>query len=293
MTETYSRATRRRFAPISSICNNKGLTVGLIVFLLIALLALFAPLISPHDPYSGSLSQRLIGPIWTESGTWAHPLGTDTQGRDYLSRLLYGARVSLSVGILATVLACVIGSALGIVAGYFGGKVDAAIMFIVTVRVSMPVILISLAVLAASGASFVVVVVTLGCLLWDRFAIVLRSATQQIRSNEFVVAARSMGCSPAYILVREVLPNVLSPLVVIASLEIAHAILVESTLSFLGLGVPPPVPSWGLMISEGRALLFAHPWLVTIPGIAIMVLVLAVNMMGDGVRRLTAPSEER
>jgi peptide/nickel transport system permease protein len=270
---------------------HRGFTFGAIVLGAIVLMALFAGLISPHDPLDQQLERKLVPPIWhaSEKATWAHPLGTDHLGRDYLSRILHGARLSLLIGVCAMLISGLIGTALGIAAGYFGGRVDAAVNFIVTTRLAMPVILVALAVASLMGTSLAVIIWVLGLLLWDRFAVVIRSATQQVRSQEYILAARALGCSTARIVLTEVMPNIANHLIVIATLEMAHAILLEAALSFLGLGVQPPTPSWGLMVSEAKGLMFFDPWLITIPGTALFLLVLAINLLGDGVRDATAP----
>ena len=255
---------------------------------IIVLLAVFAPLVAPHDPYRQDLLARMIPPVFL-GGTWEHPLGTDALGRDYLSRLLYGARISLMIGFVTAFISAVIGSTLGIVGGYFGGKVDAAVTFLISVRLAMPVVLVALAVVALLGGSLIVMMTVLGLLLWDRFAVVLRTATKQVRSMEYVAAAEVLGASLPRILVKDILPNVMSQLIVIATLEMAHAILLEASLSFLGLGVRPPTPSWGLMISEGKEMLLFQPWLIAIPGVALFLVVVSINMFGDGVRDITAP----
>jgi peptide/nickel transport system permease protein len=216
-------------------------------------------------------------------------LGTDQLGRDYLSRLVYGAQVSLLIGFSAMLISGVIGTLLGMVAGYFGGRVDMAVSFLVTTRLSMPLVLVALAVVSIVGSSLAVVIWVLGLLMWDRFAVVMRSATQQIRAREFVTAAEALGCSTPRILFTEVAPNVLNQLIVVATLDMAQAILLEAALSFLGLGVQPPTPSWGLMVSEAKGLMFFDAWLITIPGVALFLLVLAINMLGDGLRDVTAP----
>ena len=256
---------------------------------LIILMAICAPLVAPHDPYAQDLTRRLIPPFWHETGSWTHPLGTDALGRDYLSRIIYGARVSLIIGISTAIISGIIGCALGVTAGFFGGRVDAAISFVFAVRLSMPVVLIALAVVAIVGGSLETVVAVLGLLLWDRYAVVMRSATQQVRSLDYVAAAQAIGCSTTRIICAEIMPNVLSNLIVVATFEVAHAILLEAALSFLGLGVQPPLPSWGLMISEGREHLLFEPWVIVIPGLALSILVLAVNMLGDGLRDIAAP----
>ena len=268
-----------------------GLLIGGTILTTIVLMAVLAPLIAPHDPYDQQLARKLIPPIWHASAkaTWTHPLGTDQLGRDYLSRLLYGAQISLMIGFSAMLISGVIGTVLGVLAGYFGGRVDMVVNFIVTTRLSMPVVLVALAVVSIVGSSLTVVIWVLGLLIWDRFAVVMRSATQQIRAREFITAAQALGCSTPRILFTEVAPNILNHLIVVATLEMAHAILLEAALSFLGLGVQPPTPSWGLMVSEAKGLMFFDPWLITIPGVALFALVLAINMLGDGLRDVTAP----
>jgi peptide/nickel transport system permease protein len=178
---------------------------------------------------------------------------------------------------------------MGIAAGYFGGRVDTVVSFLVTTRLSLPVVMVALAVVAIAGGSLQVVVLVLGLLLWDRFAVVMRSATMQLRNLEYVAAARSVGCSTPRILIGEILPNLVSALVVVASYEMAQAILLEAALSFLGLGVQPPLPSWGLMVAEAKEFMLFEPWMILMPGLAICILVLAINMLGDGIRDATAP----
>lgn len=222
-------------------------------------------------------------------GTWEHPLGTDHLGRDYLSRLIYGARVSLMIGVVAALISGLIGTAMGVAAGYFGGRVDAVVTFLINVRLAMPVVLVALAVVAIFGGSLTVVILVLGLLLWDRFAVVMRSSTLQVRGREYVAAARAIGCSNTRIVMSEIMPNIVNNLIVVVTLEMAHAVLLEAALSFLGLGVQPPTPSWGLMVSEGKQMMLFEPWLVLIPGFVLFALVLAINLLGDGLRDVTAP----
>nr|WP_297586888.1 ABC transporter permease [Roseibium sp.] len=257
--------------------------MGTLLFLAVA-----APLLSPHDPYLQDLANRLQSPVFL-GGSWEHPLGTDHLGRDYLSRLLYGAQISLLIGFAAALISGLIGTTLGVLAGYFGGRVDLIVTFLINVRLAMPVVLVALALVALFGGSLLVVILVLGLLLWDRFAVVLRSATMQVRSMEYIAAGQILGTRLPRLLAKDVLPNIADSLIVIITLEMAHAIILEAALSFLGLGVQPPVPSWGLMISEGKEMLFFQPWLITIPGIALFVLVLAINMLGDGLRDVSAP----
>ena len=271
------------------ILGHQGVLIGVTIVAAVILIALSAPLIAPHDPYHQDLMNRLVPPVWDARGSWEHIFGTDHLGRDYLSRLIYGARISLLIGIGAALISGVIGTFLGVAAGYFGGRVDMVVTFLITVRLSMPVVLVALAVVAIVGGSLQVVITVLGLLLWDRFAVVMRSSTLQIRSMDYVAAAQAVGCSVSRVLMTEVMPNVVNNLIVITTIEIAHAIILEAALSFLGLGVQPPLPSWGLMVSEGKDMMLFEPWLITIPGVALFLLVLAINLMGDGVRDITAP----
>lgn len=270
---------------------NPGLIAAALVLGAIVLMAVFAPLVAPYDPYDQSLDRRMLPPAFVdaERADPAHLLGTDNLGRDYLSRLIYGARISLLIGFMAMLVSGVIGTVMGIAAGYFGGRVDTVISFLLTTRLSLPVVMVALAVVAVVGGSLEVVVLVLGFLLWDRFAVVMRSATMQVRSLDYVAAARAIGCSTPRILATEVLPNVTSALVVVASYEMAQAILLEAALSFLGLGVQPPLPSWGLMVAEAKDFMLFEPWMILLPGLAICVLVLAINLLGDGIRDATAP----
>ncbi|HWL80365.1 MAG TPA: ABC transporter permease [Roseomonas sp.] len=270
---------------------NLGLISSALVLAAIVIAALAAPWLAPHDPYVQSLNDRLLPPFFVdaERAVPSHPLGTDNLGRDYLSRLLYGARISLLIGFFAMVVSGLIGTVMGVLAGYFGGRTDTVVSFLVTTRLSLPIIMVALAVVSVFGGSLEVVVLVLGFLLWDRFAVVMRSATHQVRGREYILAAQAIGCSVPRILWQEVLPNVLSSLVVIASYEMAQAILLEAALSFLGLGVQPPLPSWGLMVSEAKEVMLFEPWMIMLPGAAICVLVLAINLLGDGIRDLTVP----
>ncbi|MFT6773096.1 MAG: peptide/nickel transport system permease protein [Paracoccaceae bacterium] len=270
------------------VMGHAGLLFGLGVVLFLVLVAVFAPLLAPHDPYAQTLSNRMVLPVFL-GGTWEHPLGTDHLGRDYLSRLIYGARVSLLIGVVAALISGVIGTAMGVAAGYFGGKVDAVVTFLINVRLAMPVVLVALAVVAIMGGSLTVVIGVLGLLLWDRFAVVMRASTLQVRRREYVAAAQAIGASTPRVILSEIMPNIVNNLIVIVTLEMAHAILLEAALSFLGLGVQPPTPSWGLMVSEGKNMMLFEPWLVLIPGVVLFVLVLAINLMGDGLRDVTAP----
>lgn len=263
-----------------------GFVVGLIIVGVIALAAVFGNALLSHDPFSQDLGKRLVPPFWMEGAKPEHFLGTDQLGRDYLARLVYGARISLMIGILTVITSGLIGTTLGVLGGYFGGRVDDAVLFAITCRLSIPVVLVALAVVGLMGSSLTLVVLTLGLLLWDRFAVVARSTTMQVRNLDYISAAWCAGVSTPHLLAKEILPNIASHLAVVATLEMALAILLEAALSFLGLGVPPPLPSWGLMIAEGKDYMFFSSWVIMIPGIALFVLILGINLVGDGLRNL-------
>ncbi|MEA2863263.1 MAG: peptide/nickel transport system permease protein [Bradyrhizobium sp.] len=261
-------------------------SLGVLIVATALLVAIFAPYLTPHDPFAQDLNLRLIPPVWMEGSQPTHLLGTDQIGRDYLSRLIYGTRISMMIGILTVITSGLIGITLGIVGGFYGGRTDDVVMFLITSRLSIPLILVALTVVALVGSSLSVVILTLGLLLWDRFAVVARTTTMQVRNLDYVAAAQAAGASRLHILTREVLPNIASHLLVVATLEMALAILLEASLSFLGLGVPPPLPSWGLMIAEAKEYMFFSPWVIMTPGVTLFVLVLGINLLGDGLRDL-------
>lgn len=266
-----------------------GVWLGGGLLLVLAVVALVGPWLLPHDAFSQDLGNRLSPPFWHDNTVAGHWLGTDQLGRDYLARLVYGARISLLIGVGVVLISGTIGTVLGLIAGYAGGTWDSVISFLINTRLSMPVVLVALAIVSVTGSSLGTVVLVLGLLLWDHFAVVVRSATQQVRRADYVVAARAMGCSLPYLLLREILPNLRGPLLVITTVEMAHAILIEAALSFLGLGVPAPLPSWGLMLSEAKSFMFFSPWLITLPGAALCLLVLGINLVGDGLRATGGP----
>ncbi|QEL24927.1 ABC transporter permease [Bosea sp. F3-2] len=263
---------------------SSAIRIGGGLLAVIVLAALFAPWLTTHDPVAQDLAKRLIPPFWYPGADPAHLLGTDHLGRDYFARLLYGARVSLGVGLFVTLCAGIIGTMLGLAAGYFGGRVDMLVSFIVTTRLSLPIVLVALAAVALGGASLRTLTIVLSLLLWDRFAVVVRAAAQGLRNREFVQATQSFGASHLYIMLHGILPNLRNTLIVVATLEIANVILLEAALSFLGLGAQPPTPSWGLMIAEGRENILFDPWLIALPGAGLCLLILAVNLLGDGAR---------
>ena len=286
---TQGRFVRWRFPSFRRFTMLLGATiVSMALFV-----AVFAPYLTPHDPFAQDLNLRMIPPVWMDGSQPTHLLGTDQIGRDYLSRLIYGTRISMLIGVLTVITSALIGITLGIIGGFYGGRTDDFVMFLITCRLSIPLILVALTVVALVGSSLAVVILTLGLLLWDRFAVVTRTTTMQVRNLDYIAAAEAAGASRLHILLREVLPNIANHLVVVATLEMALAILLEAALSFLGLGVPPPLPSWGLMIAEAKEYMFFSPWVIMTPGIVLFVLVLGINLLGDGLRDLLGADLQR
>ena len=269
--------------------HHHGLLIGGGIIAAIVIIALFTPWIAPFDPYAQDLGKRLLPPVWSAPGTWEHLLGTDHLGRDYLSRLLYGARISLMIGLGAASIGCVIGVGLGVIAGYFGGRVDQVVSYLLTCQLALPGLLLAMSLVFLIGPSVPVVICVIGFLHWTYFLVVTRAATLQIRELDYVTAARALGCSRRQVITYDILPNLMNQVIVIFTLEVGVAIIAEASLSFLGVGVPPPSPSWGLMIAEGRNSMFFRPWLVVLPGLVLFALVIAINLMGDGLRDVTAP----
>ncbi|WP_246617873.1 ABC transporter permease [Rhizobium populisoli] len=268
---------------------HRSLMIGAGIILVLAFIALFAPLLAPHDPFVQSLGKRMLPPVWVQGGNWDYLLGTDQNGRDYLSRLIYGAQVSMVIGIGAATIGLLIGVTLGVLAGYFGGWVDHAVSFLLTAQLALPGLLLAMALVFIIGPSVWVVIGIIGVLHWTYYLVVTRSATQRIRQLDFVAAASASGATSRQIIWHEILPNLISQIIVIFTFELGIAILAEASLSFLGVGIQPPTPSWGLMIAEGKAMMFYRPWLVILPGICLFVLVIGANLMGDGLRDITAP----
>jgi ABC-type dipeptide/oligopeptide/nickel transport system permease subunit len=255
-----------------------------VVLVLLVLVAVFAPLLTPHDPTGGELEDLLRPPVWAEGGSWTFPLGTDSLGRDELTRLMYGARVSLLVGLVAAVIASLVGVPLGLLSGYLGGRVDTVIVGIVNVMMAFPFLLLALLVAGVTGPGLRNVLLILGLTGWPIYTRVIRSVVLELRERTFVTNARVMGLSHLRVMFRHVLPGVWPTFLVITSLQIGHMILAEAFLSFLGLGIQPPTPTWGGMLSEGRAYIYGQWWLTTFPGIAILITVLCVNLLSDSVR---------
>jgi ABC-type dipeptide/oligopeptide/nickel transport system permease subunit len=245
---------------------------------------LMAPWVAPHDPLGVDIRHRLVPPAWMEGGTTQHLLGTDQVGRDLFARVVYGGRVSLVVGVFAVLISATLGILLGLAAGYFGSRTDAVIMTLLNVMLSFPFVLLALAVIAVLGPSLVNMIFVLGVADWPLYARVIRAETLAIREREFITAGRALGMSHARIMFGQILPNLVSLIVVIATLQVARVIILESFLSFLGLGIQPPTPAWGNMLGDGRVYMLNSWWIAAFPGLAIFVTTLAINLMGNALR---------
>jgi peptide/nickel transport system permease protein len=275
----------KRFSPLV-VCSGLIL-LGLVVT------AVFAPQVAPHNPTRERLIDRLLPPAWAEDGGWQYVLGTDHLGRDLLSRIIYGSRVSLVVGFTAVVIGGVLGTALGVIAGFFGGPSDEIIMALADMQLAFPTILLAIAIIAVLGPSFSNLVFVIGISGWVTYARVARGQVLSLREKEFVEAIRAQGGSRLRIIWRHILPNTLAPLIVVATLDLARTIILESTLSFLALGIQPPTPSWGGMLSDGREYLLSAWWIATFPGVALMLTALSFNRLGDWLRDRTDPRLRR
>ena len=279
---TGSRAGRR-------FALNPAAMVGSLILLVMVSAAVAAPWVAPHDPAKQSLLRRFTPPLWQAGGNATYPLGTDQVGRDVLSRIIHGARISLLVGVAAVLVSLVVGVSAGLASGFLGGKVDTVIGTIVDVWLSFPQLLLALAFVAALGPSLVTIIVVLGLTGWERYARVVRAEVLALREKEFVEAARAIGVGRLRVIVRHVLPNTVSSIVVMSTLQVAQAILAEAALSFLGVGSGSSHPTWGQMIALGRDFVTVAWWLATLPGLAILLTVLAINLVGDRLRDALDP----
>lgn len=266
---------------------------GLGVIAAAMVVAAFAPALAPSDPVKNRLLDRLTPPMWVQGGSARHPLGTDTLGRDVLSRLLHGARISLIVGLAAVLVAGVVGVGLGLVAGYRGGWADDVLMRLGDIQLAFPVLLLGVVVIAVLGASLVNMILVLGASGWVTYARIARGETLSLKERDFVAAARALGAPARHVVARHLLPNVLPSLMVVTTFSVARTIIAEASLSFLGLGLPPPTPSWGAMLDEGRNYITTGWWLALFPGLAILLLVLAINLCGDWLRDALDPRIEK
>ena len=262
---------------------------GLVVVVGIVAAAVFAPMLSRFDPIEQNISQRLEPPGWTDGSGLVHLLGTDQLGRDILARIIHGSRIALLVGFAAVAISGLIGLAVGLVSGYVGGRVDDLCMRLADIQLAFPFILLAIAVIGVLGPSLGNIIVVIGVSSWVVYARVVRSEVLSIREREFVQAAIALGGDDSRVLVRHVLPNAFAPWLVVATLDMARVIVIESALSFLGLGVQPPTPTWGGMLADGRVYLSTAWWLATFPGVAILITVLGINLLGDGLRDALDP----
>jgi peptide/nickel transport system permease protein len=264
-----------------------GMPVGVasgVILLVIVLLATFAPFVAPYDPYDSEIVNRLKPPVWEEGGSWTYVLGTDQIGRDTLSRLIYGARVSLMAGFLAMVISVLLGVPLGMLAGYGGRFTDTIISTVINIQLTFPFVLLALTVVAVLGPSFANVILVLGIASWTVYARVIRAEVRKLRELDFVLASRALGVSGLRIVARHIFPNTINTVIVLSTVQIARFIIAEAFLSFLGLGVQAPIPSWGSMLGDSRQFMYDRWWLPTLPGLAIFITTLTINLCGDTLR---------
>ena len=272
---------------------NKGAVIGLWFFVILVILALLAPLIAPHEPYLQYRDAVLVPPVWQEGGRWEYLLGTDAVGRDILSRLLFGARYSLFIGIVVTAIAMVAGVLVGVVAGYFRGWIDTVIMRLMDIILAFPSLLLALTLVAVLGPGLNNAMIAIALVYQPHFVRLTRAAVMSEKTRDYVIASRVAGAGPLRLMFRTILPNCMAPLIVQGTLSFSNAILDAAALGFLGMGAQPPTPEWGTMLAEAREFILRAWWVVTLPGIAILVTVLAINLMGDGLRDALDPKMKR
>jgi dipeptide transport system permease protein len=272
---------------------NRGAVIGLWIFVALVVIAILAPLIAPHVPYAQYRDATLLPPFWQEGGRAAFPLGTDAVGRDMLSRLLFGARYSLFIGVFVTTIALIGGIIIGVIAGYFGGWIDTVIMRIMDIILAFPSLLLALVLVAVLGPGLTNAMIAIALVLQPHFVRLTRAAVMSEKGREYVTAARVAGAGPLRLMFRTILPNCMAPLIVQATLSFSNAILDAAALGFLGMGAQPPTPEWGTMLAEAREFILRAWWVVTFPGLAILITVLAINLMGDGLRDALDPKLKR
>jgi len=284
-----SRVDREWVALLRRLVRRRTALFGILVVLGVLLAAAFAPLVAPFDPLEQDIGQRLREPGWQDTQGHVHPLGTDHLGRDILSRIVFGSRIALVVGLAAVVISGLLGMVIGLLAGYFGGRVDDFLMRLADIQLAFPFILLAIAVIGVLGPSLRNIIIVIGVSSWVVYARVVRGEVLSIREREYVQAAIALGSQHWRVLRHHVLPNTLTPWLVVATLDMARVIVIESALSFLGLGVQPPTPTWGGMLADGRVYLSTAWWLATFPGLAILITVLGINLFGDGLRDTLDP----
>lgn len=300
MTEASENTGKRRSAEAEVLAEfwfyfseNRGAVIGLFVFVALVLIAIFAPLVAPHEPTHQYRDALLQPPVWAEGGTATYLLGTDAVGRDILSRLIYGARFSLFIGVVVVSLSLSIGITLGLLAGFVGGKLDTLIMRVMDVILSFPSLLLALVLVAILGPGLMNAMIAIALILQPHFVRLTRAAVLSEKNRDYVTAARVAGAGPFRLMFRTILPNCMAPLIVQATLSFSNAILDAAALGFLGMGAQPPTPEWGTMLAEAREFILRAPWVVTFPGVAILVTVLAINLVGDGLRDALDPKLKR
>lgn len=276
---------------LAEIWQDKPAAIGLLVIVVIVLSAILAPLIAPHDPAAQSVLSRLTPPVWNDRGSWTHLLGTDNLGRDVLSRLIWGARTTLTIGGLTCIIAATIGTVIGLWAGFMGGRTDSILMRLVEIQVSFPGILLILLVVGVLGPGMWTLIIVLSVTNWMVYARLVRGIVSSTRQTAYVEAAEVIGCRPSRVIFRHILPNLVSPLLTLLILEFTNIVLAEAAVSFLGFGVQPPATSWGLDVASGRDYLFIAWWLVTFPGLAIVATVLSINLFANWLRVTTDPEQ--
>ncbi len=284
-----SRVDREWVTVLRRLVRRRTALFGILVVLGVLLAAAFAPLVAPFDPLEQDIGQRLREPGWQDAQGHVHPLGTDHLGRDILSRIVFGSRIALVVGLAAVVISGLLGMVIGLLAGYFGGRVDDFLMRLADIQLAFPFILLAIAVIGVLGPSLRNIIIVIGVSSWVVYARVVRGEVLSIREREYVQAAIALGSQHWRVLRHHVLPNTLTPWLVVATLDMARVIVIESALSFLGLGVQPPTPTWGGMLADGRVYLSTAWWLATFPGLAILITVLGINLFGDGLRDTLDP----
>lgn len=272
---------------------NRGAVAGLVVFTIILLVAIFAPLIAPHDPVVQVRGAFLRPPVWQDGGSWAYILGTDPVGRDILSRLIYGARFSLFIGLVVVTISVTFGVVIGLIAGYFRGPIDTFIMRLMDIILAFPSLLLALVLVAVLGPGLLNAMIAIALVLQPHFVRLTRAAVMAEKSRDYVTAAKVAGASRFRLMFKTILPNCTAPLIVQATLSFSNAILDAAALGFLGMGAQPPTPEWGTMLAEAREFIMRAWWVVTFPGLAILVTVLAINLMGDGLRDALDPKLKR
>lgn len=267
---------------VQQLKKDKMSAIGMMIILILTFIAIFAPYLS-HNPMEVNMENRLLGP------SEKHPMGTDQLGRDLLSRIVYGTQISIAAATMATLMIMIFGVTIGVTAGYFGGTIDQAIMRIVDVLLAFPNLILTIAIVGMLGPSLMNLIIAMTTTGWVGYSRIVRGSVLSVKEKEFIEAARAMGCSDSYIIFRHIIPNVISPVIVIATIGMGHTILSITGLSFLGLGAQPPTPEWGTMLSESKSFMTTAPHLMIFPGLMIMIVVLAFNFLGDGLRDILDP----